>query len=429
MRRALILMVLVTASAAVPSRAEACSCAYSRLPCEQFWDSPVVFAGTVVEILPKDAKPSTGPSTVRFRISEPFRGVDTPEVVLHQEGSSCDLDFAEGQAYLVYAYHRRTGAGWSTGMCTRTRPLRNAYEDLVYLRLPDDDKGTSRIVGSITQWSVDASTPQYSRREIVVPHVPVRVTGDGKTVETVTDGRGMFSVAISPYRSYQVRFGEVEGLAILAARNEVWVPHPRACVSVNGSARHDGRVAGVVTSRSGQPVPFFPVSLRSSPNIPLGPGFDTDTLTDARGRFEFRGVQPATFQVETGSLHSKTPARQPLTPVPFAVAPGGRSDLGRLRLTTDVTLLEVTVFTSEGNPAENAQISVSRADKSGWTGRPITTDARGSFRLSLLRGSPYRLEASVLRRGAQGSWFETGTVAVDARRVRQTVQLRLAPSR
>ena len=134
MKRALLIAagaVVVLALSRV--LAEACSCAVPKPASEAFKDAGLVVAGKVEEVVGTDL----GPKTIRFTVTEAFRGVDAKEVLLESRGggsAACEFTFRAGQEYLVYA-SKRAGGGWETSICTRTNQVRLAAEDLKYLRL------------------------------------------------------------------------------------------------------------------------------------------------------------------------------------------------------------------------------------------------------------------------------------------------------
>jgi len=145
-----------------PVTAWACFCADSGPPCEMAWKADVVFAGTVLSITEPPVPTVTGGSsigrqlqsappqptpfrkrTVRVQVAEALKGIAPGqaeiEIVTGLGGGDCGYNFQAGTAYVIYGY--RTPEGIDVGICSRTRPLADAAEDLAYLRavptLPD----------------------------------------------------------------------------------------------------------------------------------------------------------------------------------------------------------------------------------------------------------------------------------------------------
>ena len=125
---------LLLASMLWPTSAHACSCAGDGLPCDAAFRADAVFVGHVLSI-----ESSRGGGNFRLRaqveiaVLEAFRGLLQPQVALVAEGSNCDYPFRMGETYVVYAYRLADGQ-LVTSICTRTRPVAQATEDLTYLR-------------------------------------------------------------------------------------------------------------------------------------------------------------------------------------------------------------------------------------------------------------------------------------------------------
>jgi hypothetical protein len=127
----------------------ACSCLNPGPPCQAYWDAPVVFAGTPLAVSRIEVERDGSrvmQRLVRFRIEEAFRGVGGTdvEVLTGGWGGDCGYDFEVGRKYLVYGYTIE-GKKWvGTGICTRTRPLSEAGEDLNFIRaLPNSPPGAT----------------------------------------------------------------------------------------------------------------------------------------------------------------------------------------------------------------------------------------------------------------------------------------------
>jgi hypothetical protein len=337
---------------------------------------------------------------VTFTILQAFRGVDSKEVDLHLPDSSCNPNFEEGKSYLVYAHHRSGAPGWTTTSCTRTRLLSEASEDLAYLRLPDSEKGPSRIVGEVLRRQIDLSNPAYPRVfGTPVEGVPVRVTGRRSASEARTDARGRFSIPAPAYEAQTVTFGSVGGLLVDGGYS-VTIPHGLACAAVDGQAYYDGRVTGMVVDSAGRPIPFFPIFLRLYPRTSLIV-YDQDAMTDANGRFTFRRVQPERYVIRAAGGHPRDDESYPeLGPEnPVAVGAAARIDAGRLALASPsrAALIEGVVLDDAGLPAGGVRISV-RLAEAGWgLWDKIATDARGRFRISLTAGRRYEISAWAMR--------------------------------
>lgn len=117
--------------------AQACTCTEPPPPSEAFDGADAVFAGTVVGIEPVGGDYLA----VEFHISEVWKGPVVATVIVGTPDSeaTCGYSFMLDREELVYAYS--WGDPFETGLCTRTKPLALASEDLAWL-------GDGVLVGS-----------------------------------------------------------------------------------------------------------------------------------------------------------------------------------------------------------------------------------------------------------------------------------------
>ncbi len=133
-----------------PNSAYACSCASQTVE-EAVASSDAVFEGRVVEIRKgaDSGSVSTRTNTVRLRVVRSWKGVGEEALTVRTatNGASCGYPFRANQSYLVYA--NSSPAGLRVGLCSRTKPIDQAKEDLELLgmgevpvstRLPQDEK-------------------------------------------------------------------------------------------------------------------------------------------------------------------------------------------------------------------------------------------------------------------------------------------------
>lgn len=135
-------------------KAQACSCVPSGPPCQSFWQADAVFSATVASksnIANEsgiDLKRKEQQVVVKLLVEDVFRGAlggNDIEIVTGMGGGDCGYNFEKGKKYLVYAYE--SGNRLHAGICSRTRLLTEAAEDLAYFRnLPRENSGASILV-------------------------------------------------------------------------------------------------------------------------------------------------------------------------------------------------------------------------------------------------------------------------------------------
>ena len=123
----------------------ACQCAEAGPPCESFWKADAVFVATVTSRTPAGEYLS-----VRLTSDQVFRGDlggREVEVMTGFGDADCGYPFKVGKQYLVYASHWGKDQKLYAGICSRTRLLSEAEEDLAYFRnLPRENTGGKILV-------------------------------------------------------------------------------------------------------------------------------------------------------------------------------------------------------------------------------------------------------------------------------------------
>jgi len=125
-----LLASLVALAAQKPSTAAACSCVQPPGPKDAAQNSTAVFEGRVTRIDDPQGEPK-----VHFKMVRSFKGPSSESIEVRTANSSaaCGYGFEEGQSYLVYANDFE--GTLSASLCSRTRLITEATEDLNELGL------------------------------------------------------------------------------------------------------------------------------------------------------------------------------------------------------------------------------------------------------------------------------------------------------
>jgi len=174
----------------------ACVCrGVQQPPCFAFQEATAVFAGKVVEIseAPIQKGELLHSLLVLFSVEQSFKGISTLEVgVATITGTDCDFGFQKGEEYFVYAYQDPRHDQLATGVCTRTKRLDYAKEDLDYVKTLNASTPRTLLLGGDNE----ISSP-LEGSEIIVE-------GQGKRYETVADKRGAFKIELVHAGKYKV---------------------------------------------------------------------------------------------------------------------------------------------------------------------------------------------------------------------------------
>ncbi len=115
-----------------PRVATACRCMPPPAPDKALEQATAVFAGTVQKVL---LPAGQGVKTVTLNVEQAWKGLQHRKPVVTvttcANGACCGYGFQEGEGYLVYA-HGEANA-FTVSLCSRTRPLANADDDIAVL--------------------------------------------------------------------------------------------------------------------------------------------------------------------------------------------------------------------------------------------------------------------------------------------------------
>jgi Tissue inhibitor of metalloproteinase len=132
MKTLIVSLLLVVSLMFSTDTSLACTCAPAKSAAQELERSTAVFSGKVVEIKRhKQAKDIFARVEVVFRVEKSWKGVErrTVSVFTSSQSSACGYGFKEDRTYLVYAHGDAEGR-LSTSICSRTRRLKDAGEDL-----------------------------------------------------------------------------------------------------------------------------------------------------------------------------------------------------------------------------------------------------------------------------------------------------------
>ena len=284
-----VLLLLLTISSA----ALACTCAGTRAPCQSYWEAKAVFVGTVIdgkEVTFKRQGYTESMLKVRFSIDEGFRGAEGAqiEVLTGYGGGDCGFGFRQSKQYLVYAYD--DDGTLVTGVCTRTKAIEKAADDLAFIRgLPNAKPGATVTV------SVVKATQGPNSKYVETPQRGLGVTIEGgqQRNEYKTNAKGLVHLeGLSPGK-YKVTLSLPPGLMVPEPMQEIDVAD-RGCANIHYYVQTDGRLSGRVISATGFPVANAQIYL-SEADKGRYQGYGDFAQTDEKGNYSFRRIPPGRY--------------------------------------------------------------------------------------------------------------------------------------
>jgi SdrD B-like domain len=395
-----------------------------RLPCQAYWEANVVFAGTVTQITASENKDTFHRRLIRFSVTDPFRGLtgSEAEVLTGSGDADCGYGFQLGGDYLVYAHLNKEDNKLYTSICSRTRPLSSAADDLKFIRGLTKAEPGALISGWVKQLHRKASHDDGPKP---ISNVKVMIVGPAKRVELLTDSEGQYKISGLTAGKYKVEVKPPNGLSIYKNDQNIEV-FDRGCAHVDFILEADTRVSGKLLDAEGQPVPDVLIELVPTKVTPQS--YPSFLRSDKDGRYEFKLLQAGTYFLGVRIFGS---AGATYTPFPRTYYPGvneesqatvinvSESDLIELgELILPPRLIERTlkgvVVDSQDRPVKGATVWLKERQ---YSDRDMPyrseTDAEGFFSFKVFEGFKYELNAYEERPGDKTKRSELLTVIID----------------
>lgn len=228
-----LVFIAITAFAFVTlseDNALACSCLQSA-PCQAYGEASAVFVGTVIDsriVTTKRDKYQRSRRAVRLSVDTPFRGIRGSEVEITtgMGGGDCGFGFVPNEKYLVYASEHE--GKLYTGICSRTRSISRAAEDLSYIRGVKTAKPGATISGKVVR-----SQRSKNGRYESLPFADVKIMMAGQTKREIkTDRTGYFRVEGLSAGEYVVKVSVPLGLQVSGSNEQTVKVTDRGCAVV-----------------------------------------------------------------------------------------------------------------------------------------------------------------------------------------------------
>jgi len=444
----------------------------------------VVFVGRVASIKEEKAE------FIRFGVKEEIRTGLVAHLVVEEAlkeitqkevdvvtgggGGDCGFPFSEGEKYLVYAYPNRRGDGedanrissthlagsgvkvipgsLTTSICTRTRPLKYAQNDLELIRALLNNKPETRIVGGVGEYLETMCETGSCPSQYVGPlaGVTIRAQSPQGNHEAKTDEIGAFRFVNLPPGKYNVRLVMPEHYEkqFDFDRDEIEVDVASGCFGTELYFRlhTSGRIAGRVIGANGKPVGRevqVAIIIADDADKPMPNLQNRNAYTDDLGYYLFDGVPPGRYLLGIGIAHAPTkntpypkiyyPAgNQPSQAKIIELAKGQKMNGMDFRLGTrlEAATIAGVVVDENGKPVTEADVDLYDLEDpdNSLFGVDVKTDKQGRFTIHCFKGRRYLVHAWKDEDYFAGTGKQSTPAEVDTSKPSQPIKLILNKS-
>lgn len=435
MKRYLLMAGCLIVIGAAATRAYACQCAGENAPCAEYWKVSAVFVGTVIEsrlVTVKETSYDRQMRSVRIFVDEPLRGVEGAEVevLTGMGGGDCGFGFQRAQQYIVYAYRSEQDNKLHTSICTRTRLMTAAGEDLKYIRGLGNAKRGGTISGEVARFRRNA---EGNIANEPLPAVKVVVEGP-KSYETVTDAKGQYGIEGVMAGDYTIRPIAPPGLALRGPDRTIKVADP-GCADVSLWLESNAHLSGRVLNPQGLPVPKAEIFMMAADKEKYQGHWDA-AYADDEGKYLFKLVSPGSYLL-TVRYDGLTSQNQPF-PIVYYPGVADKSQAQVLVITEGQAIdnydllvpnlpkeyeVRGVVTWPDGKAAPGAHVGYLMVDDSVMYG--ATMDEQGRFTFKAYEGLKLTLRASL--ETEKGKYSYSKWVQVTVEPDTQPVKLVLSP--
>jgi hypothetical protein len=419
-------LVLLVHPHAFASRCRRCP---DLTPCEAYGGAEAVFVGRAIsgDEIKWDDKNRGGKwiqlvGKVRFIVEQSFKGVSGNEFEVIAWDRECGFEpFVKGERYLLYL-NRYSNEGISADICSGTKHISFADEDLKFLSSLTSKTCEARLYGSVGYFGEEYGSDSLG----ISPDLRVKIGVPGIKV-TARDNRDRILTAVTNQEGAYEFTGvlpDVEYTVSADLPGYLKTEYPRqkeqkirqigvcGCSRINIPAIYDSSISGRVTNL-GKPVAYLGVEIVLANETVSGRNtLFRSAATDKDGRFFLEGFPPGNYVL---GVNITTP---PVKGAPYrptwypdaATRPAAaiiEMGLGQKLTGRDLIIprrlvertIEGTVIWPDGRPAAIAHVHLvssalmhSRQGKGGINS--VRTDQLGRFKITGYEDIAYYVVAS-----------------------------------
>lgn len=190
-------------------------------PCEAYAQADAIFVARVIKIVPETIeiwqRDKDYDQIATLLIEKTYKGRKRHRLLLNQLGRKNAPKFILESRYLFYANFDRATKQWEVKRCGNTGMIEHVEDDLHYLDgLPTSLKKT-RVAGAVVRW--DTSDDNLQGTITRLAGIKVRIEGNGKEYEVITNAKGVYELYGTPAGTYVIQPETPRGLTLFGIRH------------------------------------------------------------------------------------------------------------------------------------------------------------------------------------------------------------------
>lgn len=406
----------------------ACSCigrpqgARGIQTCGYYLGSENIFIGLAEKV---EIDNKIGSMKVTFSVEKSIRGTTekTVEIFTSSSTASCGYPFKQGERYFVYG-RKNTDGKFRESLCGPTTLLKDAEDDLQYVKDIEDGKPGTRIFGNV--YDDRQATLKDKRTFEPLPEIEITIKSKQNEYKTLTDEKGNYLFKDVPKERYQVFAKLPKGYRELFVRADLTEHFAGGCGGSNFRVTRQGSIRGKVINFPSEEIQN-PWNWEPQPKVALIP-LDENNKPIANSYFEEKWAYRDKFEyffdiVPAGNYLLAINPRNcphPNNGVPTMFYPGvaAQSEAkiftvkeGEQLVLKDFRSLPLLkerwfsgkVLNADKTPAPNAVVRLLDGNTSKCNNFhfQVKTDENGLFRIKGFENYDYRVDAQTERKAGQ----------------------------
>ncbi len=237
-----------------------------------------------------------------FSVKKIFKGeLKADEMLNFTVDSNCSWLFNAdeiGTEFLFYLQKRPAeNEKWIGSVCSRSGRVKSKTNDLSYLENVNKLSDKTRLSGQLNKF---IETPGQLESISLIPlaKLKLKVVGNGKNIDLITDENGVYEIYDLPAGKYKITPEKIDGFVFSTEKTNFVEVEIKAKSHTEQDFIYaiNNEISGKIVEPNGSPIKEICLDLISK-NIGKTLGFRHQTCSDDKGKFEFTSIPVGTYLI------------------------------------------------------------------------------------------------------------------------------------